>query len=201
MGISCNTFKKEKKEDSQTDEKIALDKPVYYIDKLGSSIQWTAYKFTDKLGVSGTFDKYALHLATDSGSIEALLRNTEITINTGSVNSANVIRDSKLQTSFFKVFKTDTIFGNVIAASNGSGTLELKMNSHVNGTAFEYSIKNDTLILSANVDILRWKGRVALETLNKECYELHTGTDDISKLWPDVDVVFKLPVHINTLSN
>lgn len=200
LGISCNTSKKDKKEDSTTDAKVTLEKPIYSIDTAGTAIQWTAYKFTNKLGVSGTFNDYTLHLTTDSGSVEELLNNAKISIKTLSVNSGNEIRDPKLRTSFFKVFKTDTIWGEILDATNGKGALELKMNNRTNDTAFEYSLKNDTLLLSAHVDMLSWNGEKALKNLNKECYELHTGTDGISKLWPDVDVVFKMPVKLNTLS-
>ncbi len=56
-------------------------------------------------------------------------------------------------------------------------------------------------MLSIHLDVLLWNGEEALKTLNKECYELHTGTDGISKLWPDVDVVLKIPVKLEFLKN
>ena len=161
----------------------------------GTSLQRTANKFTNKLGASGTFDEFTLQLKTDSGSIDELLNDAEMTINKLSVNSGNEIWDPKLRTSFFKVFKTDTIFGKVIDVNNGKGELELKMNNRTNNKAFEYSLKNDTLLLSTHLDLPSWNGEEALQALNQECYELHIGTDGISKLWPDVDVVFKMPIN------
>jgi hypothetical protein len=158
-------------------------------------LHWTAYKFTNKLGVGGTFDEFTLQLKTDSGSVEELLNDAEITINTLSINSGNEIRDPKLRTSFFKVFNTDIISGKVIDAKNGAGILELSMNSISNKVSYAYSIHMDTLLLNTHMDLLLWDGEQAMKTLNKDCYELHTGTDDISKLWPDVDVVLKLPLQ------
>ncbi len=195
LGISCNTSTKKEKENSPTDIKVTLKKPVYSTDTLGTSLHWTAYKFTNKLGVGGTFDEFTLQLKTDSGSVEELLNDAEITINTLSVNSGNKIRDPKLRTSFFKVFNTDIISGKVIDAKNGTGILELSMNSISNKVAYSYSMHMDTLLLSTHLDLLVWDGEQAIKTLNKECYDLHTGTDGISKLWPDVDVVLKLPLQ------
>jgi hypothetical protein len=193
LGISCNSSKKEK--DESTNAKTILTGPFYTMDTSGTSLIWTAYKFTEKLGVSGTFDDYTLRLKTDSGSLDDLLSKAEMTIVTHSVNSANIIRDPKLRTSFFKVFKTDTIFGNINDANKGKGALELRMNNITKDVAFEYSIKNDTLHLLTHLDLMSWNGEEALTSLNKECYELHTGTDGISKLWPDVDVVFRIPLQ------
>ncbi len=196
---TCNTSKKEKNSPSGT--KTTLKKPSYSLETEHTSILWTAYKFTDKLGVSGTFDEFKLQLKTASGSIDELLRNAKITINTQSVNSNNEIRDAKLRTYFFTFFRTDTIFGEIMDSRNGVGRLALKMNDITNDTVFEYSIKKDTLQLSTHVDLLSWNGAEALQTLNKECYDLHTGTDGFSKLWPDVAVIFKIPIKTNTPKN
>ena len=198
--FSC-TSKEKKKKTVQEDEKMAQKELTYSTVESGTSILWTAYKFTDKLGVSGTFDLFELNLKNESGSIERLLENAEISITTSSVNSGNIIRDPKLRASFFKVFHTDTILGKILDAEDGKGVLELKMNDIANDVAYTYSLKNDTLFLITHVNVPLWNGQEALDSLNKECNELHTGTDGISKLWPDVDVVLKLPIKKTSLSD
>lgn len=45
------------------------------------------------------------------------------------------------------------------------------------------------------MDLNNWKGGEALATLTKEYYDLHDGTHDMSKLWPDIDIMIKLPVN------
>ena len=197
--LSC-TSKERKNKNVQEAEKLAQNERHYSIDKSGASLQWTAYKFTDKLAVSGTFNQFELHLKNESGSVEELLKDAEITISTLSVNSGNIIRDPKLRTSFFKVFNTDTINGKILDAEHGTGALELEMNNSSNDAKYDYSLKNDTLFLTTHIDLLFWKGEKALSSLNKECYELHKGTDGISKLWPNVDVIIKLPIRIDTIS-
>ncbi|MFS4416452.1 YceI family protein [Maribacter sp. 2307ULW6-5] len=192
--FSCNSSNKKKKAD-QTEEKVVQKEQIYSVDTSGVSIKWTAYKFTDKLGVSGGFDQFSLNLKNPTGTVETLLKDAAIVIHTSSVNSGNEIRDPKLRTSFFKVFHTDTIKGQILDAQRNKGALELKMNNISNDVEYNYSLKNDTLFLSTHLDVMQWNGKEALNSLNKECYELHTGTDGISKLWPDVDVTIKLPLQ------
>jgi len=196
---SCNTSEKKRKRDDAT--KVKVETQQYNIDTSGTTLEWTAYKFTEKLGVSGTFDRFELNLKNETGSIEALLENTEMTIITSSVNSGNEIRDPKVRASFFKVLHTDTIFGKILDAEDGMGALELRMNGIANDVAYTYSLNHDTLFLTTNLDVPLWNGQEALDSLNKECYELHTGTDGISKLWPDVDVILKLPIKKVSLSD
>jgi len=192
--FSCNSSDKKKKAEQES-EKIVQKVQMYSIDTSGISLKWTAYKFTEKLGVSGTFDRITFNEKNNSGTIETLLQDAEMTIPTALVNSANEIRDPKLRTYFFKVFNTDTIRGKILDAKQGKGALELNMNNLANAVEYTYSLKNDTLFLNAHFDLMQWNGDVALNSLNKECYELHTGTDGTSKLWPDVDVTIKFPIQ------
>ncbi len=192
--LSCNSSDKKKKKD-QDNVEVAKKEQSYSMDISGVSLHWMAYKFTDKLGVGGTFDHITIKQGNESGSIEDLLKNAEMTIVTASVNSKNEIRDPKLRTYFFEVFNTDTIIGKILDAKRGSGALELKMNDISNDVEYDYALKNDTVFLTTHFDLLNWNGDKALNALNKECYELHTGLDGISKLWPDVEVIIKLPVH------
>ncbi|MEM5565047.1 YceI family protein [Psychroserpens sp. AS72] len=193
--FSCNTSKKDKTETGDTTEDVMLqDKQLYSIDTAGVSVLWTAYKFTDKLGVSGKFEDFKFSGVHKATSIDNLLKQSKISIVTASVNSNSEIRDPKLRTSFFKVFNTSTIEGVVLEANQGKGIVSLKMNTMTQPLDYTYVYKNDTLVMTAKIDLNTWHGEEAIQSLNKACYDLHTGTDGISKLWPDVDVQIKLPV-------
>jgi hypothetical protein len=191
--VSCNSSEKKKTE--TTENNGGEQMYAYAIDTSGISVLWTAYKFTDKLGVSGAFDDFKLTLVNKAESIEALLINSKIAIYTESVNSNSEIRDPKLRASFFKVFNTDTITGTIREIKDGKGRLYLGMNAIIKPIYCSYLVKNDTLILSTKIDLEHWGGKAAMQSLNKECYELHKGADGISKLWPDVDVTIKLPIR------
>ncbi|MGB5820795.1 MAG: hypothetical protein WBG90_15015 [Saonia sp.] len=191
MIFSCNTTSKKNK-DVRGDTKINQENKTYVIDTSWSSLSWTAYKFTEKVGVKGTFDEYSLFTNKGARSIEGLLKGNKITINTLSVNSGDGVRDAKLITYFFKTFKTDTINGELLDAKNGKGILALEMNSIIDTVDYTYSQKADTLLVTTAINLSFWEGEEAMNSLNRECYELHMGADKVSKLWPNVDILMKL---------
>ncbi|WP_299124250.1 YceI family protein [uncultured Winogradskyella sp.] len=187
--FSCNTSEKKFSVDKTTQKTYN-----YTLDTSGIKVLWTAYKFTEKVGISGKFDSIIYFYDKSAPSIQALLKSSEISICTNSVNSYNAIRDPKLKQTFFKSFNTDTIRGKIIEVEDEKGLLALQMNSINNLTSYSYNYKNDTLTISTHLDLTKWDGKIALDTLNKECYDLHIGPDGISKLWPDVAVKIKLPI-------
>ena len=167
----------------------------YTIDASGISILWTAYKFTTKIGVSGTFNTFTFENKMASGTVENILNKSKLSIPTASVNSSNPIRDFKLDSYFFKAFNTSEIRGNITKARESEGIIDLKMNRTSKKIPFTYAIEKDTIRLFTNLNLTHWNGEDALTTLNTECYEHLKGTDGILKLWPNVDVVIKIPVH------
>ena len=172
-----------------------LELQKYTIDTSSISILWTAYKFTNKVDISGTFDTYTLDTKNTVGTVEDILKKTKLSITTATVNSSNPIRDFKLDAYFFKAFNTSEIKGTIVKVKEGEGTINLKMNRTSKKIPFTYAVVKDTIRLFTNLNLTYWKGEEALKTLNTECYELHKGTDGISKLWPDVDVLIKIPVQ------
>jgi hypothetical protein len=191
--ISCNNSEK-KKLDTSEDVKHLDIAQIYSIDTSEIEIQWTAYKFTNKVGVRGIFTQYVFSSESESGTIEDLLEKSKIAIKAQSVSTGDSIRDPKLRNIFFKIFNTDTINGEILEAKSGTGNLTLEMNKLKQEIPYTYYLTQDTIILKTALDLTKWKGDEALQALNKECYDLHKGTDGISKLWPDVDVLIKLPV-------
>ena len=159
------------------------------------SLVWTAYKFTNKTGVSGTFKDFSLQKKNVFGSIENILNALKLEIQTASIDSKNTIRDFKLDTYFFKTFNTQAIKGTIIKAKDNEGLIKLHMNEKSHKVPFTYALKNDTIILFTHLDLNHWNAEEALNMLNKECYDLHKGSDGVSKLWPDVDVKIKFPIN------
>ena len=189
---SCNTSEEKKQGTAEVNK--AEEEYVYSIDTSGVSIVWTAYKFTSKLGVSGTFNDYTIITKEESGSIEAILNDLKLTIPTATVDTKNPIRDFKLNTYFFKVFNTPQLQGTIANAKLNEGSIKLEMNNRSRKIPYTYARQNDTIVLFTHLDLNLWNAGEALNMLNEECYELHKGADGISKLWPDVDVSIKLPL-------
>lgn len=149
--------------------------------------------------MSGTFEDYTITKENESGSIENILTKLRILIPTEYVDTGNAIRDFKLGTSFFEAFKTCSINGTVLNAKEGEGMIKLNMNNISLNTPFTYSFQKDTISLFTHLDLKRWNGDKALARIEKECVAHLEGVDHISKLWPDVDVLIKLPVNNNNL--
>ena len=191
--ISCNNSEKKSSHKTSSQNKYS-ELQEFAIDTSGLSILWTAYKFTNKMAVSGTFNIYTFQAKNTSGTLENILNKSKLFITTASVNSKNAIRDFKLDTYFFKAFNTTEIRGAITKAKENEGLIDLKMNRRSKKIPYSYSIENDTIRLFANLNLNHWKGEDALKILNTECYELHKGEDGVSKLWPDVDVVIKIPI-------
>lgn len=198
--MSCNNSEQKPSDKTSSQNKYS-ELQKFTIDTSGLSILWTAYKFTSKVGVSGTFDTYTLDNKNTSGTVEEILNKSKLSITTASVNSNNAIRDFKLDTYFFKAFNTSNITGTILKTEKGEGVVKLKMNNTSKKIPFTYAIENDTIRLFTNLNLNYYKGEDALKTLNEECYELHKGADGESKLWPDVDVVIKIPVYKKPLIN
>ncbi len=167
----------------------------YTLEDFGMSITWTAYKFTDRISVSGTFQDYTLNEKNSSGSIENILSGLQLAIPTESILTTNAIQDFKIKTYFFGVFNTPFINGKIINAEKGTGEIQLRMNNLSNITPYTYSINNDTLVLLTHLDLKRWSGEEAIATLNKEWYGAHKITDGRANVWPEIDVTIKLPLH------
>lgn len=185
--FSCNDSKKKQTKTNTN----------FSISRQGKSVGWTAYKFTEKVGVKGVFDDFEFKTDSDSTSIETLLKTSRISIQTQSVNSKSEIRDAKLRDIFFNTFDTKIITGEILNADSGKGILALKMNNITEEIAYSYSLKDDTLVINTNLHLTKWNAEMALDTLNKVCYDLHKGTDGVSKLWPDVGVAIKIPITKN----
>lgn len=192
--ISCENSEKKPYQKISGQKQISKQQQ-YTIDTSGISVLWTAYKFTNKTAVSGTFNTYTFESKKTSGTVENILNKSKLSIPTATVNSSNPIRDFKLDAYFFKAFNTSEIIGTITKAKESEGIIDLNMNRTSKKIPFTYTIEKDTIRLFTNLNLTYWKGEEALETLNTECYELHKGTDGISKLWPDVDLVIKIPVN------
>ena len=153
-----------------------------------------AFKFTERTGVEGTFDKIAVTQGSKSATIQDLAESIKFKIDINSINSNNIDRDTKIKNIFFlSMMDTKEITGEFrnIKINNelGKAELYLKMNNKENSTPISFILKNGKeLELKGKLDLLQWNAAKSLEALNKECEMLLKGKDEKSKLWNDVEV-------------
>jgi len=161
---------------------------TYVLDKENITLEWTAFKFTKKAGVKGSFSKTDFVLPGEKSDPASALDGLTFTIDATSVSTGNPGRDEKIKNTFFgKIENAESISGRVFLKDSVLTTTLLYngLEKELNST---WNFENDQVYLSTVIDNFQWNGNSAVEALNEACYTEHTGEDNISKLWPDVEI-------------
>jgi hypothetical protein len=173
---------KEKKEET-------TEKKVYSIDTNKTEINWTAYKTTDKVPVSGKFIELTILKETAAENVADVLNGAEFSIPVSSIFSNNPDRDGKLKTIFFGAMKdTELLSGTIRIENKEEGFVDFKMNGIIEKLPFNYSVTDNVVSINAIMDTDTWKAQNALSALNEACFDLHKGADGVSKTWSDVAI-------------
>ena len=153
-----------------------------------STLKWTAFKTTEKIGVSGTFKSIEVGTTNASENAIDVLQNAEFRIPIKSVDTKNEDRDGKIAKHFFGIMtETSEITGSLKElTADGTCILMIKMNNVDHEVQGTYTLNDQNLSLQATIDLANWEGQEAIASLNGVCNDLHKGADGISKLWPEV---------------
>lgn len=186
------------KNNTETSEVVSQGTEQVYLLKTDSvTLQWTAYKTTERIGVSGSFDSVAINSEKTTGTIKELLTNTKVKIRTASVNSKNEIRDPKTVAFFFGKFSVpNEILATVDSANAEKAFMSITMNGVTKPVEANYTIKNNVLEMTTVLHTPDWNAEAGLTALNNECEDLHKGEDGVSKLWPEVSVAIRCPLEL-----
>ena len=165
---------------------------VYEYDSKNTTLEWKAFKFTERAGVTGTFNTIQID-SKKANSIQKWAETIKFLIPISSVNTKNPDRDSKIQKFFFGSLKNTTnltgYFKNVqIKEDKGTANLLLKLNDIEKTVPVKFTIKENTIQLNTMIDVKNWSAQKGIEALNKECNALHIGKDGVSKLWSEVEI-------------
>ena len=174
-------------ESTQPESQVVDDSSMYQIDSETVSLKWVAYKTTEKVGVGGEFGKINIKEYQLAESKEGALDGVSFSVPVSSLFTGNKDRDWKLVNLFFGVMdNTEFIKGTFHQGENGEGKLELEMNGTSSELPYNYSLKNDSIFITATMDVLNWNGQEAMDSLNVACYDLHKGKDGVSKTWSEL---------------
>lgn len=185
--FSCKQNKKEEKTEEQTEEMAS----AYSIVQDSTSVNFTAYKTTDKVPVGGTFKKVELKYSAGETPMETL-NGLEFSIPVSSLftNDPTEVRDPKIIEFFFeKMAETQTITGTFMFSEDKSCSVKLSMNGVTTDLPMEYEIMDDNQVnFSGVMDLKQWDALNALASLHEACEILHTGPDGVSKTWEEVAI-------------
>ena len=162
---------------------------TYAYNPESTVIGWTAFKFTERLGVNGVFEKVDVLIAQDSEEMLQTLSGASFTIPISSVNSENTDRDYKIQNSFFGTMEsTEVISGLVKSIDAEKALVEISMN----GISIEYegavAVDGEKVNFTTTIDMVDFEAQHSVDSLNIICTDLHKGSDGVSKLWSEVDI-------------
>ena len=153
--------------------------------------EWTAYKFSDKTPVSGSFNRVLLSSKKTAPTIADALKGLSLKIDTSSVESNNAARDKTIAKEFFARFQSKSTIHSTILAANGDekkGTLliQLDMNNTQKAYTFTYQKEDSSITANAVMDMMDFDLQQPLAAIHSACTELHMGSDGIAKTWSEV---------------
>jgi len=154
-------------------------------------MEWTAFKFTEKAPVKGTFTEINVAGTLVSDDPMALLSSLTFSIPVSSISSQNEERDGKIMKQFFGTIKTENLTGKVVSLGmDETAVLDITMNSLTKAVKGKYTFEDGKFDFSASIDVGDWSAVPGIKALNTICKDLHTGADGVSKLWAEVDLKF-----------
>ncbi|MCB0463770.1 MAG: YceI family protein [Flavobacteriaceae bacterium] len=191
LSLAIILFTACKNEKSNTEEsKDTTETPeVLYIAKSeATSVNWTAYKTTEKTPVGGQFT--TVNFDDKKGTTpEEALNGLEFSIPISSLFTKDETRDAKIKASFFGAMLDPELIGGTIKYVDGKYIASLTMNGVTNDLPLDVTITDERRVKMTTVMQLKdWNALEALASLNKVCFELHKGPDGVSKTWEEVAI-------------
>ena len=183
--ISCKS--EAKKETETTKEEVKAAKKAFVLQDATNTINWIAYKTTDKVPVKGQFQKVNITAGGEGDTAKEAINNAEFSIPVSSIFTQDSSRDFKIRKFFFGIMdKTELLSGKLVLENDSIGYADLTMNSTTKKLPFKYTLNGKEFSLNATMNISDWQAQNALDSLNTACKDLHKGADGVSKTWDDV---------------
>ena len=187
--IQFTACKSEQKKETPTVEKTIEIAAPFSLKTAQNTINWTAYKTTDKVPVKGVFKSVDITNGGEGKTAKEAINNTEFSIPVSSIFTNNETRDFKLRKFFFGAMTNTSLLAGKFHLENDSiGNADITMNGITAQLPFTYTITNKVFNLNATLDLNKWSGNAAIDSLNVVCREKHTAADGVSKTWTDVAI-------------
>ncbi|MBL7715167.1 MAG: YceI family protein [Bdellovibrionales bacterium] len=159
--------------------------------------EWTAFKFTEKKAVKGSFSKTEITLPKDPKNLSTLILGTQAKIDGRSVETGDPGRNANIASGFFEKMKGGPeIRVSFTSVKKNQVKAQLKMNGSTRTVTFKMIENDKEVLLESTIDVLEdLKASAPFESIQALCKDLHKGADGISKLWTTVDLKITLPTH------
>ena len=167
---------------------------TYSVGENAVKVEWTAFKLTEKVGVTGTFNTTKLSGPREASSLMALAEGLSMKIDGRSIESNNPGRNATVSEFFFgKFVPSAEIVGKVQSvegdASKGTLQIAITMNDTTRTVPFAYTISEEHAVeATATIDMMDFALQKPFDSIHQACEEQHTGPDGVSKTWTDVEL-------------
>ena len=211
LSFCNNNQEQESNKNSIQQDQVPIQKTInqdgilYKLDMTAENIEinWKAYKTNDKTPVLGKFSEFSSDRnGKEYERIEDLVDGLNFSISSLSSSSADDIRDLNLKNYFFK-YLTDNfkINGTLGRPINDSIDVYFDVLEKNNPIRFAYSTylttskySNKIIHIKGKLNLVNQFNGEAFNSIHKQCFDLHKGSDGISKTWEEVDVDIKVLV-------
>lgn len=176
--------------------RILAAKCSYQFDEEKSALTWTGYKFTEKMGVSGSFDLVSFKQNVKSASLSELVKSVKFEVDTASINSGMPVRDKKLALYLFGAMAVPGAITGKVKSFDlkvKSASAVITMNRVSLAVPFQVMDDGKTLTFKGEVDMLKFKMNKSVQQIAAACKDLHTGSDGKSKTWSVVGLEITAP--------
>ena len=191
---ACGGDNKKTRDNNAGDGKNPDESCTYLYDDNGTEVNWTAYKFTEAVGVKGKFKEIRITDTEEANNPHQVFRKASFDIPISSISSGDTSRDRKIRQYFFGTLSnTASITGTVksLDAEKAKAVINLKLNNIERPVEMNYTMSGDTLMLDGFIRLENWKAENGIQRLNEECKALHTGADGKSFLSPEVTLAIR----------
>ena len=165
----------------------------YSYDHETTTLNWSAYKYTERASVKGTFDDIRVSGLNISSNPIEVIETLQFEINTSSINSDLEFRDMNIINYFFNALKNNTTISGVVSRCEGNGTegilyINLNINDIVKEIPFNYLLEGTQLSLVGDFDLGDFNALNAMDNMKNCCESVHTGADGIYLVWPEIKI-------------
>jgi polyisoprenoid-binding protein YceI len=178
-------------------ETVPTGECSYSTDPKAITLGWTAYKFTEKKAVKGSFTTTNVQGPNSAKTLAALAEGLRMEIDGASFESGDPGRNATVKDFFFgkfnPAFKLEAVAKKLTGSdTEGNLTIEIKMNGTSKEVPFTYTANGQgEFIAKGGINLLDWQLKAALDSLHQACEVQHTGPDGVSKTWEVVDLEIK----------
>lgn len=183
---ACKSDGKEEKKETAVEKKSTA---AYALSEAKNSVEWTAYKTTEKVPVKGKFNKVEITSGGEGNSVKEAINNAGFSIPISSIFTSDSGRDFKIRKFFFGIMNNPKLLSGKLVIENDSiGYADITMNGVTEKLPFNYTIEGKKFSMETKMDVLNWNAKSSIDSLNSVCKDLHKGLDGVSKTWSEVAI-------------